>query len=304
MTTSVSICVATYKRPEGLKRLIQGLDQLEFRAVPTPDIEIVIVDNDAIGSARSICETMGSQIRWTLKYDVESEPGVTYARNRSIANASENFSFIAIIDDDEVPDPQWLDQLLKVQAEYDADIVRGPVHPHFEHDSTPEWIKKGKFFEPYSYETGHALNVAFTNNVLIKKECLKDINPIFDHRFALKGGEDAHLFMRLSRDHCKIVWAKEAKVFEWIPLSRTNLNWLIRRNFWGWSCHSLFEKELFPSTKGQIIRALKGFALITLGLISLPISIFKGKSAIAKSIINVSRGLGTFSGLIGFQGQW
>ncbi|MDP8935368.1 MAG: glycosyltransferase [Cyanobacteriota bacterium] len=304
MLALVSICIATYKRPEGLKRLILALNQLTFSTATPPDIEIVIVDNDAAGSARALCEEIRSQIRWQLKYDVEPEPGVTYARNRTIANASENTNFIAIIDDDEVPDSQWLDQLLKVQREYNVDVVTGPIYPCFEDKNTPEWIKKGQFFEPNSYETGHLLNAAFTGNVLVRAECLKGINPVFDHRFAFKGSEDTHLFMRLVNSGYKIVWSKQAVVQEWIPASRTKLNWLIKRSFWGWSSYSLFEKEIFSGTKRQIIRALKGSGLIGLGLLGLPFSLFQGKWAVAKSIINISRGLGTFAGLMGFQGQW
>ena len=302
--TLVSICIATYKRPEGLKRLILGLNQLTFSTIAPPDIEIIIADNDATASARAFCEEVRSQIRWDLNYSVEPEPGVTYARNRTISNAADSTNFIVMIDDDEVPDPRWLEQLLKVQAEFSADIVTGPVHPHFEDPNTPDWIIKGQFFEMRTYETGHLLNVAFTGNVLIRVECLKGLNPVFDHRFAFKGGEDSYLFMKLFSMEYKIVWAQEATIQEWIPTSRTQLSWILKRNFWGWSSYSLFEKELFASTKGQAIRAVKGLGLITLGLTSLPFSVFKGKSATAKSMVNISRGLGTFSGLIGLQGQW
>ncbi|WP_088889062.1 glycosyltransferase family 2 protein [Leptolyngbya ohadii] len=302
MSTLVSICIATYKRPEGLNRLLLGLNQLTFNAVPVPDIEIIVADNDANGSARPVCEALRSQIRWKLKYDIEPKPGVTYARNRSIANASHHSNFIAIIDDDEVPEPQWLDQLLQVQSQYNADVVSAPVYPYFEDKSTPDWIKQGPFFQPAMRENGQLLHVASTNNVLIRKECLRTFNPVFDNRFALKGMEDSYLFMQLHRNHYKIVWAKEARVVEWIPAARANLRWIVRRNFYGWSSYSWLEKEILA--KGQFTRALKGVALIAMGLLTLPFSILKGKESIAKSIINVSRGMGTFSGLIGYQGEW
>jgi len=302
--TLISICIATYKRPAGLKRLIMGLNQLTFSTIAPPNIEIIIADNDATGSARTFCEEVRSQIRWDLKYSVEPEPGVTHARNRTISDAADHTNFIVMIDDDEVPDPHWLDQLLSVQAAFSADIVTGPVYPHFEDPNTPDWIIKGQFFEPHTYETGHLLNVAFTNNVLIRAECLKGMTPVFDQRFAFKGAEDAYLFMKLFSSGHKIVWAKQAIVHEWIPASRTELNWLLQRNFWGWSSYSLFEKEFSASTTSQVIRAFKGLGLIILGLFSLPFSLFKGKSSIARSMINVARGLGTLSGLIGLQGQW
>jgi glycosyltransferase involved in cell wall biosynthesis len=304
MTTSVSICIATYKRPASLEKLILAIEQLSFVSIATPTIEIVVVDNDPAGSARSICENLQQQIRWQLKYDVELRSGVTYARNRTIANIAEHTDFIAIVDDDEVPNKQWLEQLLKVQAEYEADIVTGPVYPCFEDDNTPLWIKEGNFFEPRKRETGSQLNVAFTNNVLIKTICLDGIDPVFDHRFATKGSEDSHLFMRLYKNQCKIVWAGDAIVQESISASRTTLKWLVQRNFWGWSSYSLFEKEIFASSKKIGIRAIKGVGLIGVGLIALPFSLTKGKSAMAKAIIDISRGLGTLSGLVGFQGQW
>lgn len=304
MSVFVSICIATYQRPTGLKRLLLGLNQLTFDAVALPTIELVVIDNDAAGSARSLCEELRSQLRWTLKYEIEPQPGVTYARNRSLAIATEQAQFVAIIDDDEVPSPQWLDELLHVQAQFDAEVVTGPVYPHFEDCQTPAWIKKGQFFEPGSYETGHLLQVAFTNNVLIRKDCLQGMNPVFDHRFAVRGAEDSHLFMRLARNRCKIVWAKTAAVVEWVPASRTNLTWLVKRNFWGWSSYSLFEKEIFASSTGQLLRSVKGLGLIAAGLASLPFALLGGRIALVKSILSVCRGAGTFAGLIGFQGQW
>ena len=305
MAILVSICIATYKRPHSLKRLLIGLNQLQFSEAAPPDVEVVIVDNDAAGSARIICDEMASQMRWLLKYDIEPETGVTYARNRSVANASKEADFIAMLDDDEVPEPQWLEQLLKVQSDYQAEIVTGPVYPYFEDNRTPEWIRHGQFFNPRSLQTGYRLQVAFTNNVLLKKQCLEGRNPLFDHRFAFKGAEDSHLFMKLSKEGYTIVWAENARVIEWIPLSRTNLNWIVQRNFWGWSCYSLLEKEVFStSTAHSVARALKGLGLVGLGLFSLPFSTIRGKSAVVKSIIRVARGLGSLSGLIGFQGQW
>jgi succinoglycan biosynthesis protein ExoM len=304
MTFLVSICVATYKRPDGLKRLLDGINQLTFKKIKPPNIEVIVVDNDFLGSARDFCESMKADFQWTLKYDVEPIQGVTYARNKTIANISEHSDFIAIIDDDEVPEPNWIEELLLVQEEYKVDIVAGRVNAHFEENDVPEWVKKGNFFEPKHFPTGHQRQTAFTNNVLIRTQILDQLEPIFDERYAIKGSEDTHLFMRLHKAGNKIVWANEAVVTEWIPKSRTNLKWILERAYWGWSSYSLFERDLYPSTKLQLIRFFKGVALMIVGIILMIPAILRGKFALAQALLNLYRGAGTFAGLLGLQGDW
>jgi hypothetical protein len=66
--------------------------------------------------------------------------------------------FFAFIDDDEIPDPNWLEQLLLTQARTGADVVRGCVEPILP-DGSPTWIKDGHFFGwPRSHpDTGKSL---------------------------------------------------------------------------------------------------------------------------------------------------
>ncbi|KKD36513.1 glycosyltransferase family 2 protein [Limnoraphis robusta] len=300
----VSVCIATYQRPDKLKSLLEGLSQLKFEKIETPDLELIIVDNDLSGSAKPVCEEFKTSFIGKLNYDIEHNKGVTYARNRTIKNVSECSDFIAIIDDDEVPDSSWLEELLTVQRQYDADIVTGPVIPEFEDENIPEWIVKGKFFEPLSQVTGSQMNVAFTNNVLVRSKILQQLDQVFDNRFARKAAEDTHLFMRLHKAGYRIVWANEAIVRESIPSSRTNIKWLIHRAYWGWSSYSLFERELYPSVQVQTVRFTKGCGLIAVGAFRILPAAFQGKHALVQELLNIYRGIGTVSGLLGFQGKW
>jgi GT2 family glycosyltransferase len=52
MRPHVSICIATYRRPRGLARLLDSLERLKLP--PDLVVETIVVDNDAEGSALSI----------------------------------------------------------------------------------------------------------------------------------------------------------------------------------------------------------------------------------------------------------
>ncbi len=295
----VSICVTTYKRPQGLKRLLQGLAKLTFEKVDRPDMEVIIIDNDNQGIAAKVCQEIPQDFPWVLKTDVEFQRGVTYGRNKSLSLADPKTDAIAIIDDDEVPVPNWLDELLWVQQEYQADVVTGTVLPHFIDGEPPAWIIKGGFFHPPRFPTGESRHVAFTNNVLVRAEILRQYNPVFDNRFALTGGEDSYLFMRLHKVGYKIVWADEAIVYDWIPDIRTKPKWVLERCRHLWSTRSLIEKELYPSFKTKFIRALKGLGLIMVGISRLPLILFLGKQGLFKSLMYMYKGTGTLIGLLG-----
>jgi hypothetical protein len=50
----VGICITTFKRRDLLRQLLAGLSRLSFDRMPTPDILVVVVDNDPRRSAADI----------------------------------------------------------------------------------------------------------------------------------------------------------------------------------------------------------------------------------------------------------
>ncbi len=298
--TQVAICIATYRRPEGLKRLLNGLDKLTFDKCRSPLIEVIIIDNDPAGSARELCEEVGPKLRWSFRYYIEPRRGISYARNKAIACVKEGIDFIAFIDDDEVPEPSWLDELLYVQQFYSAEVVSGPVMPYFV-GGVPDWIIKGKFFERKRYPTGHLLNLSATNNALVHSIIFSEIGEPFDARYAMTGGEDTLFFRLVHRAGYKMVWADDALVYEWIPESRANTRWIIQRAYRAANAFILVELNFRPWAMVGLVRAATASIRIIQGSLLVTLSPVLGRHVFVEGLQYVSRGVGLLAGLAGIR---
>jgi GT2 family glycosyltransferase len=301
----VAVCIITYKRPEGLKRLLHGLNGLSFEERVAPLLSVVVVDNDAAGTAAVVCEDVRGWFKWPLKYYVEPRRGISQARNRAVACAvALGADFMAFVDDDEVPEPLWLDKLLSVQQEYAADVVGGPVLPYF-YEPVPEWVVKGRFFEQSferpRYPTGHLLELTAAGNVLVKTSMFDEMGGRFDEELGLTGGEDTLLFARAHEAGYKLVWADEAVAYEWTPASRANARWLLRRAFRLGNSRSVYENRANAGSAALVVRIAKGCGRVVQGLLlflpSLPLSLVVGRQSMMKALVLVFRGAGMLAGV-------
>ncbi len=293
----IALCIATFRRCESLERLLKSVKMLQFPE-SKPDLRIVVVDNDSEGSAKDICDSARKELRWPIIYCIEPKRGIPFARNRSIECAGNDTDWIAFLDDDEAPEPQWLMELIRVAQEHNADVVAGPVVPRFE-KPIPEWKKKGHFFDRKRYQTGQSLPFAYTNNVLFKVSILGQEKYPFDIRFARTGGSDRHFFQRVRMAGYKIVWADEAIVYEWIPPSRTKSWYLIRRQFSTGNGASFIELDLRPSPKTVLFLICKSLKWFLIGLILIPPGLILGRHVLVRGIQLFAYGLGVFTGLFG-----
>ena len=230
----LSICICTYKRPDLLRRLLQAILTQTLRDV---EIELVVVDNDSNQSAAKVLGEMAASFDERLKTINLANSNISLARNAAIAAASGNW--IVMIDDDEVPVSDWLEQLLKVQKNEHADVVFAPVLPEYS-ESTPAWIRQGGYFDRRRMPTGTKIDHkdARSGNVLIRRSILQDIAASqkdgigpFDPAFGTTGGEDTMLFRRLDKLGAVMVWCDEAPADEFIPADRATAKWLLQRSY-------------------------------------------------------------------------
>jgi len=295
----IAICAVTYRRPEGLGRLLEGLNALALPD-PAPEIEVVVVDNDADRGAEPVCASVRGRFRWKLRYDVEPRRGIAPARNKALAILSGDTDWVAFIDDDEVPEPCWLGELLRVQRETGADVVAGPSLPVFAQPVAP-WIEAGGFFAPWRHPDKSEIPYAFTNNVLFRASILADarFRPPFAERFALSGGEDRHFFERVGRAGYRLCWADGARVNEWVHASRANPRWLVHRMFRVGNALAFIEAELDPGWRRRARLLLRACAEVLLGIVILPWAWLRGTAASVRARQRIASSLGMLWGLVG-----
>jgi succinoglycan biosynthesis protein ExoM len=221
---NVSVCIATFKRPERLAMLLADLRRQQ--RLPA---QVVVVDNDALGSARAVVQCYrASSPPFVVDYDLEPERNIAGTRNRGVALARGDW--IAFIDDDERAPESWLARLIGSVQDHAADGVLGPVEPEVP-ASAPAWIRRGHFYDFPRMRTGATvpLNRMRFGNVLLRATCLREEPGPFDTRYGLTTGEDGDLLVRLAKKGARIIWCDSAVVSEPVEPRRLSLSWLLRR---------------------------------------------------------------------------
>lgn len=288
------ICVLTYQRPQGLTRLLDSLAGLNARPDGSP-IEVLIVDNDASGSARSIAEGWDQRPELRVRYVIEPQRGIASARNRAVEE-SRDHDIVVFVDDDEWVEPDWLDELLGTMQRTGADVVTGPVNPVFE-PGAPDWLTRGGFFTRPVHSDGERLQSATTSSVAIRTSAL-DENP-FDTRFDLSGGSDTQLFHRMRLSGATICWSERALVHELIPNSRVNPEWLIRRQYRRGLTLSRCLRMLEDSPSRRLKRLCRALVEAARGSGRLAVGIVRGRTHRLRGRTQLAFAWGLVAGLFG-----
>ncbi len=229
----ISIVIPTFRRAVALRRALASCTV----QVPVPDAEIVVVDNCPHGSARELVNVFASSSSLPVRYVHERTAGVAAARDAGVATA--RGTFIAFLDDDEEAAPQWLAELLRAQAQLQADVVFGPVVARAEPGAGEETdagvLEEALRIFGRSFPEGtgpmkpsrHAL--LGTGNSLFRRELLAGRR--FDPSLGLTGGEDSAMLKPLILEGRSIAWSREAVVSEYVPEQRLTLRSIMSRRF-------------------------------------------------------------------------
>lgn len=217
----LTVAVCTRDRPGDLRLCLQSIARLDY-----PDLEILVVDNAAADTATR--DLVATAFPWA-RYLVEARPGLSWARNCAIQQASGEI--IAFTDDDVIVDQAWARGLAEVYA---ADptvmAVTGLVVPyelatraqyHFElYDGfgrgfVRKWFRipggqaNAAFFHGGTGGLGTGANMSFRRTLFGQV-------GFFDTALGAgtlsRGGEDLEMFFRIIKEGHLLVYEPRAIV--------------------------------------------------------------------------------------------
>lgn len=219
--TDTVIGICTYHRPAMLARALEGVARLE----PVEGgVAVLVVDNVAKGSARTVVETFRQTSGMEVIYRVEPEAGLVNARNRLLDEALKTGArFMAGFDDDATPEPDWLVKLMKARQDFDATGIAGPqINEHFDrrhlHEAHAHFTREGKFLPSFA-----------TSNYLIDLDFIRKHGIRFDPQFNLTGGEDSDFTKSMHAAGARLAWTNTAIVHEKTSADRLNMRARIKR---------------------------------------------------------------------------
>jgi glycosyltransferase involved in cell wall biosynthesis len=227
----VTVAIPTFRRPHGLQRLLDALAQLDTTAAVT----VLVADNDAEKhEGFDLCEAVQSKgYRWPLRSVIVMERGIAAARNALVENALSDpgMQFVAMLDDDEWPEPHWLTAFLAEQAKSNADALQGSIL--FAFDEKPQaWTQSFDGMTDIRHVSGPVDMLQGAGNILVTRGALERLpRPWFDPAFALGGGEDFDFFMRLKQSGATFAWSDEALAHSAVPAVRVTMGWALRRAY-------------------------------------------------------------------------
>jgi glycosyltransferase involved in cell wall biosynthesis len=263
---TVTVAICTRDRAGDLARALEAVEALD----PRPD-EILVVDNTPGNTATRDVVRQHARVR----YVCERRPGLDWARNRAIREATSEV--VAFTDDDAIVDSSWVGALKRTFADYpEAMAVTGLVLPYeLETAAQIQFEEYGGFgrgFERRVFRVdqahgeravaqhggtgkfGTGANMAFRKAVFSE---IGPFDPALDVGTATNGGGDLDIFLRVLRSGHTLVYEPSALVRHRHRRERADLVRQIANNGIGFYSYLVRNALAHPEDVGDIWRLAK-----------------------------------------------
>ena len=231
----LSLIVCTYNRDKFIYSSLQKIAENGFSA---SGYEIVLVNNNSTDDTEKLCNKFQADYpQVTFRYFAETNQGLSFARNRGIAEAKGDW--LVFLDDDAMLCPGYLANLTAYLQKYpDAGAFGGKITPIFESGETPNWLcswtyswvsaidmgKEVMLFNGGKFPIGANMGIS---RAAIEK-CGKFNTALGRNKKNLMGGEEKDIFNRIKAAGFRIYYFPDAAVEHVIPPQRTTSDFIGR----------------------------------------------------------------------------
>lgn len=251
-----SVVIATYKRAAFLGPAIASVFAQNY---PKDKYELIVIDNASPDNTAEVVRQAFSDAPIPCAYYVEPRNGLSYARNRGIAQS--RFEFVAQLDDDAIANPDWLAVFNQVIQEEHALVVGGRVEKSYAPGCTPPaWFNyqyilhffgvnyrdRGKFAKVFRIR--YPLYLSGGNIAYAKR--------LFDHfggfhtdlgrnGTSLLAGEEDLVNLTLDRHDIPLFYADDAYIHHYVGPERMNKPHLRKKALWAGVSHARVQALFF-----------------------------------------------------------
>ena len=251
MNVSVVICTYSENMFEAFSESVESILGQTYE-----DIELVLVVDGNEKLYERVVEAYGDldSVKTHLN---EENVGLSQSRNNALEYVTGDV--VALIDDDAVADPAWVEELVSVYEERDAIAVGGKM--------VADWVAGKPEFLPEEFywligvthkgfaEAGQEVRNTFGSNISFRRSVLENLGG-FEPAVGRQGeknlqAHETEFCARMGAEYGQgVVYNPDAIVAHKVFAFRTDKKWLLKRAFWqGYSKRAL--EVLVPETSND-----------------------------------------------------
>lgn len=308
----ITVAVLTRRRPRMLAALLDS-----WAAMTPPErctVGFLVVENDDAPHARDLVEARHPLPAGSLRYVLETEPGIPFGRNRAAREAiADGSGLLAFVDDDEVVASDWLARIVAAQRVSGAVLLGGPVGIRPVVGELP-WAQRrmhASLDRHLARKAARAASLAglhgtpgvtvVTNNWLGRTTIFSRTGIWFDETMRFTGGTDAKLYREVVDAGLPTAWVSDAYVYADVPPERLTFGYQFARA--RDQSNTLFRSkvEAGASNRASVLVTVP-LKVASAVLLALAVPVTNGAT-----IMNLARTVGWIAGrfnmLMGFRSQ-
>ena len=227
-----SVIVCTYNRSDYLTKVLSALNNQTFEG---SRFEIILINNNSTDETEKVCLNFQKNTpELNITYFVESNKGLSYARNKGIELSNGNW--IIFLDDDAEPTSEYLDNIFNFINDYPECIAAGGrIYPNYE-TSEPKWMSRFLLPLVSAIDLGNKIKKFPNNkypigaNMIFRKDIFDKVGnfnvDLGRKGDQLLGGEEKEIFIKLRELTDEIYYIPTAIVYHFIPSKRLKLSFI------------------------------------------------------------------------------